>query len=188
MQEKLRIGSLHDCALPDLQLRMTVQNTKEPANFVREIIDEWMNRRPLPFLKYFIRPGFRRFIKTIKARGLKLGVYSDYPCINKLEHMKIVDCFSTIVTSFDPEVLRFKPDPKGFLISSKKLGLNPDEILFIGDREKVDAAGAARCGMQVVLVGGLLKTKSLSKKYPRYRSFNVICEEIFDSASISQSE
>jgi HAD superfamily hydrolase (TIGR01549 family) len=184
MQETVRKSFLHNCSFADLQLQMTADAVKEPAHCVQEIINEWMFKRPMPFLKYFIRSGLVNFIKMMKARDVRLGIYSDYPCDKKLQHMRIADYFAAIVSSFDPEVLKFKPDPRGFLIASEKLGLTPDEILFIGDRVNVDAAGAAHSGMQVVLVGGFLRTKGQVESYPRYRSFNDISREIFSRSSI----
>ena len=179
MQEILRDNSGSHCALPDTQLQMTVEASRELPGFVQQTVAEWMMKRPLPFLKYFLRSGLVNFLKMMEGRALKLGVYSDYPCTDKLEHMNIANFFSSVVSSCDPDVQKLKPDPKGFLVCSKELGLKPEEVLFVGDRESVDAVGAERSGMQVVLVGGIFKKKSLSGKQSRYRSFNTLCEEVF---------
>jgi len=184
-QEILRNYSACDTPLSEKQILMTVEVTGEPINFVQMVVDEWMNQKPLPLLKYFLRPGFRNFYRKLVDKGMKLGVYSDYPCNEKLEYMEIKDMFHSIVSSFDSDVMKFKPDSKGFLHCSSNLGLEPFEILYIGDRKGVDGAGALAAGMQVALIGGISR-KKISDDIPRYRSFFIISEEIFkDGRSIS---
>ena len=182
-QEFLRNYSPCEIPLPEQQLLMTAEKTGESIEFVQKAVDEWMNKKPLPLLKYFLRPGFHSFCQKLKDMGMRLGVYSDYPCNEKLEHMYLKDMFQSIVSSFDSDVMKFKPDSKGFLNCSSQLGLEPFEILYIGDRRSVDGAGALAAGMQVVLVGGISK-KNTSDDIPRYRSFFVIGEEIFKMADL----
>jgi len=58
-----------------------------------------------------------------------------------------------VLCAADPEVGRFKPDPRGFLAAAARWQLDPSEVLVVGDRPDADAAGAAAAGMPCVIVG-----------------------------------
>lgn len=45
-----------------------------------------------------------------------------------------------------------KPDPKPFLVAMEKLGLPPQQCLFVGDRETTDILGARGVGMRTCMV------------------------------------
>ena len=53
----------------------------------------------------------------------------------------------------DPEIDAFKPSPRGFLRACELWDLEPADVLFVGDRPEVDAAGAAAAGMPCVIIG-----------------------------------
>ena len=61
--------------------------------------------------------------------------------------------FSVVLCATDPEVGAFKPHPRGFLAACERWQLDPAEVLMVGDRADVDAAGAAAAGMPCVIVG-----------------------------------
>jgi FMN phosphatase YigB (HAD superfamily) len=52
----------------------------------------------------------------------------------------------------DPEIGVLKPNPRGFLHACEIWGLDPQDVLVVGDRAEVDAAGAAAAGMSSVIV------------------------------------
>jgi putative hydrolase of the HAD superfamily len=82
-----------------------------------------------------------------------MGVLSDYPAEAKLRALGVADRFSPILCASDPEVGAFKPNPAGFLRACTLWGLTPAEVVFVGDRPDVDAAGARSAGMRCVIVG-----------------------------------
>jgi FMN phosphatase YigB (HAD superfamily) len=177
IQESLRSPDEGAQGGPGRQLALTSETTGEPASFVEEVVGEWMEREPLPVLRYFMRAGSDGFIRDAHARGYKVGAYSDYPCLAKLEWMNVASYFSCAVSSFDRDVCAFKPHKKGFLVCADRLGLKPGEILYIGDRDNVDGAGAEQSGMRVALVGRGL---GRSRRYPRYGSFATLRKAILD--------
>lgn len=61
--------------------------------------------------------------------------------------------FERIVASC--EVGRAKPDPEIFLEAARRIGLDPQEILHVGDRWDLDVEGALRSGFGAVLYRGL---------------------------------
>jgi FMN phosphatase YigB (HAD superfamily) len=57
------------------------------------------------------------------------------------------------VCASDPAIGAFKPNPRGYLQACAIWRLSPDQVVFVGDRADVDAAGAAAAGMPCVIIG-----------------------------------
>ncbi len=83
-----------------------------------------------------------------------MGAYSDYPAVKKLSALGIAGAFESIISAEDPEVRGFKPHTNGFEVSAKKMGLLPEQILYVGDRVDVDGAGALQAGMGAAILSG----------------------------------
>jgi len=64
----------------------------------------------------------------------------------------ILDLFRAIITS--REVGWIKPDRRIFLEALKMIGLEPEEVVMIGDSEKEDIEGAKVVGIKAILIGG----------------------------------
>ncbi|MFH1139008.1 MAG: HAD family hydrolase [Pseudomonadota bacterium] len=112
---------------------------------VEHIIEKWMFRAPLRHLGACRRPGVRDFMLLLKARGIKTGVFSDYPAREKLEALDLHP--DVVLAATDPEVDRLKPDPKGLILTARRLGIPARECLYIGDRDDLDGAAARSAGM-----------------------------------------
>jgi putative hydrolase of the HAD superfamily len=67
--------------------------------------------------------------------------------------MKLRGRFDAIASAADPEILAFKPDPRGLTVVAERLGVKPREALYIGDRAEVDARAAASAGMLSAIIG-----------------------------------
>lgn len=61
------------------------------------------------------------------------------------------DEFDLVVSTVELGVV--KPDPEPFLFALEKLELEPDKVLFVGDRVTTDVMGANGVGMRSCLVG-----------------------------------
>ena len=103
-------------------------------------------------------PGTRLFPEAVAvARGLKdqqlkLGIVSTklrFRIEAILAAHGAADCFDLVVGGED--VAKPKPAPDGLLVSCRRLGLAPDEVLYVGD-SLVDAEAAARAGLRFVAV------------------------------------
>jgi FMN phosphatase YigB (HAD superfamily) len=147
---------------PAQQLRRTVEQTGMSEALVRSLVEEWMFERPLALIGGYPRKGLHRFLRRALQLGIRLAAFSEYPCENKLESLGVREPFSVVVSSYDPEVRRFKPDPAGFLHAARQLGSCPETTLVIGDRDDADGAGARAAGMRYVEVG--------SRKFPTFVS------------------
>ena len=122
-------------------------------NQLRRIVDEWMLERPLKYLSRCRAAGLVDLLAFLSRAGLELGVLSDYPVDAKLRALGVAESFALTVCASDPAVDAFKPHPRGFLAAAARWKIDPSEILVVGDRPEVDAAGALAAGMPSVIVG-----------------------------------
>ena len=139
--------------LAELQLRFACERTSYDMATVRSSVERWMEIEPLDLLRGALHPGLLEFLDFVSRRGLRLGVCSDYSCARKLEAMGIAKYFPVVVSAQDPDVQQFKPSPRGLEATMRRLGVEPSEAVYIGDRPEVDAEAARRAGMQCVIVG-----------------------------------
>ncbi len=85
----------------------------------------------------------------LKGQGKKLGIITDAPRLKawlRLAAMKIGDFFDVVVTFEDTKKL--KPHNLPFESALKKLKLNADECLMVGDWPERDIKGAKKLGMK----------------------------------------
>lgn len=96
------------------------------------------------------RNGIELFIKQLKSNGFKIGLatnspYKIIPVV--LEKAGIADYFDSI---FSAEFVEFgKPDPAIYLMTSKELGIDPENCIVIEDSYSGMLA-AKKAGMKVV--------------------------------------
>jgi HAD superfamily hydrolase (TIGR01549 family) len=168
-QETLR-GHDTDRGAAVEQLELTARRTGFSNDQVEAIVSEWMIERPLKYLRRCRAVGLEPLLDFLSRRGMKVGVFSDYPPELKLKALGVAGRFSLLLCSADPEVGRFKPHPRGFLVASTRWQLDPSEVLVVGDRHDADAAGAQAAGMSCVIIssrsgasGGFLSLPSLER-------------------------
>jgi FMN phosphatase YigB (HAD superfamily) len=160
-QEQLRHQPLSPGAgrtLAEQQLAAAAAAAGASACEVAGWVDEWMVRRPLKYLSLCRARGLVDLLDVLHARGVRLGVLSDYEPREKLAALGIASYFHATVCSSDPAVNAFKPHPLPFLHACARLGLPPADVLYVGDRLDVDAAGARAAAMPCVIVGRLRVT------------------------------
>ncbi|MEX1025198.1 MAG: HAD family hydrolase [Planctomycetota bacterium] len=141
---------------PGMALRQTseaARRTGVPVAEVEAIVGEWMLERPLARLVAAARPGLGALLDAAQARGWRLGCLSDYPVSQKLAALGLTERLSFMACTSDPDIDAPKPSPVGFLAAARAWGLDPERVLYVGDREAVDRAGARAAGMPCVLVG-----------------------------------
>lgn len=150
-QEELRGAPAMD--LEDAQLRLACRKTGLSADDARRYLRTWFEEAPLPFVARAVRPGVREFLAKAQAAGWRLGVFSDYPPLRKLEAMGMTGCFRSVRWAQQPDVGEFKPSPKGIWIALEELGAKAGEAIYVGDRAGVDGEAARRAGMRAMVVG-----------------------------------
>jgi len=119
---------------------------------VESLVDEWMMKRPLKYLPFCRARGLDSLLEAVGRADLRAGVLSDYPAEAKLRALGLEGRFSPVLSATDPEIAAFKPSPRGYLRACEIWRLNPAQVLFVGDRAEVDAAGAAAAGMPCAIV------------------------------------
>lgn len=91
--------------------------------------------------------GVAQALWRVKAAGLKIAVYSDYAPDEKLRHLGL-DRLPWDLTLGAEQLGRLKPDPDGFRTVAERLAVEPGQLVFIGDREDLDVAGAISAGLR----------------------------------------
>jgi HAD superfamily hydrolase (TIGR01509 family) len=134
------------------QLSRTGRYLGFSPDYVTGCIEEWMNERPLDLLAPAAFPGTEDFFAACRERDILLAAVSDYDPRLKLKALGLDRFFQVVVCAQDPEVGRFKPDPRVLRVAADRLGVKPSEALYIGDREDVDVPAAHAAGMRAVLL------------------------------------
>lgn len=151
VREQLR-ATLGEESLRRLQYVETARRVQADPVKVERWVEEWIERRPLRYLRLARRSGISQLLHGLAAQGIRTGVLSDYPAAAKLRALDLDDRFSVVLCATDPDVNAFKPNPAGFLKACQQWGLPPEQVLYVGDRPDVDATGAEAAGMPCAIV------------------------------------
>ncbi|MGC1812316.1 MAG: HAD-IA family hydrolase, partial [Candidatus Binataceae bacterium] len=131
---------------------------------VTELVERWIYRAPLPILASMRDERLHQMLGLLRRRGYSVGLLSDYPVGDKLSALGLpLELFDAVVEAGEPEVNSLKPNPKGFLTLCQRLQLEPRDILYVGDRESIDGAGARAVGMQFALCAASRFDRTQSK-------------------------
>ncbi len=141
----LRLGDVREL------LRLGRPGVRPPA--LRPIEDRWF----APALRRIgPRPGVRAAIDAVAARGLPQGIVSDYEAAAKLEALGLAGRFAAVIAG--ERLGERKPSPTPFLAAAALLGVPPEAVLHVGDRDDRDGAGARAAGCRVAILGRDLRS------------------------------
>ena len=135
----------------DYQARITAGLLRAQPEEIKEKINNLIYRgweRHFSRIKLF--PYVREALAELRAAGLKLGLLSDFPPKIKLEKLGLADCWDTVLCS--EYIGAIKPAIQPFLELAKTLGCPPEQVLYVGNSRRYDAAGGRRAGMKTALV------------------------------------
>jgi putative hydrolase of the HAD superfamily len=133
------------------QAEIAARHLARPADEVQTLLAERIYRAWEPlFAKVKIHSHVRETMESLRARGLKLGVLSDFPAEAKLKHLGLWGLWDAVVCS--EEVGHLKPAPDSFLALAKGLGVAPEEMLYVGNNPAYDIKGAAAVGMRTACI------------------------------------
>ena len=151
-QEHLRTGGA--AAVPTrAQTAAAALEAGLPLADVEALVAEWMHRRPLKYLPLVRSRGVLQVLEILGRAGVPAGVLSDYPAEDKLRALGLADRFAPVLCAGSEGINALKPNPRGFLRACAIWKLVPGEVLMVGDRPDVDAAGAHAAGMPCVIIG-----------------------------------
>jgi len=137
------------------QLEWTCQHTKADIATVQLCIKRWIEEDPLLVLRRYMYSDLPDFLHACRQRGMRLGLFSDYPAEAKLAALGLVDVFDVVLTAQSPDVGALKPSPKGLRVVAERLAVRPEQCAYVGDRPEVDVAAARAAGMQCFILGSL---------------------------------
>jgi HAD superfamily hydrolase (TIGR01509 family) len=123
-----------------------------PADRIPAMGDAIRSRHEAGWLWSRCVPGTREVLEGLRNAGLRLAVISnaDGRVAEYLDNAGLADCFELIVDSGIEGIE--KPDPRIFRIACARMGLAPDEVVYVGDTFEVDVMGARAAGIRAILL------------------------------------
>lgn len=135
-----------------IQFKATAQAFQLTEEQVAGIVHEWMDLKPLTALRIARFKDIDRMFEVLKAQGVKVGVFSDYPLTEKLQALGLVADVQCCATASDVD--RLKPEPTGLIKTLDMMGLTCNECVMIGDREERDGLCAESASVPFLLCKG----------------------------------
>ncbi len=108
-------------------------------------------------------PGMREMIQELKDRGYLVAIITSRlrdTTWKVLEYFDMGELFDAVVTCNDTD--SHKPDPEPALIGMEKLGVSPEECIFVGD-SRLDIGCGHNAGMPAVLVSWTVSVEEADK-------------------------
>ena len=126
--------------------KLNLKATEEEIDHASQIRLEFSARHMVP------RPGSVDVIIRLKSGGYKIGLISD--CSQEAPKTWPRTAFSPLfdVTIFSCEVGMKKPKPEIYLMATDRLGVVPQDCMYIGDGSSQELTGALQVGMSPVLI------------------------------------
>jgi phosphoglycolate phosphatase len=142
--------------MTDVQVREYIRHYRDKANEVMAELTEML-------------PGACETVTRLREAGLKLALVSQklhslISAVLKREHMEL-----DLVLGGD-EVPAFKPDPGGLLVAMSRLGVEPDDAIYVGDTT-IDAEAAANANLRFV---GVLTGVTKREEFAAYTSIALL--------------
>jgi HAD superfamily hydrolase (TIGR01509 family) len=120
----------------------------------RELLDWFHEAQRRQVLEEFrLREGARDVVSTLRSSGLHVGIVSniddDYlePMLARCGLDALVDAWTS-----SEQAASCKPDPGIYRVALAKAGVDPADVLFVGDSREQDIAGARALGMETALI------------------------------------
>jgi putative hydrolase of the HAD superfamily len=137
-------------------LRMDRQSMKERIE--RLIYRGW---EPL-FKTIALYPDVQETLETLRRRGLKLGLLSDFPPELKLEHLNLAGCWDAVLCS--ERIGALKPASAPFFELAQRLSVSPERLLYVGNSVAYDIIGAKNAGMKAALISCPFKKNKKNRR------------------------
>jgi len=135
---------------------------------VRAIVSEWIETRPLAYLRRCLFSGVPQLFAGLQRAGKKIGIFSDYPATEKLAAMGLAA--HHVIAASDVGLL--KPHARGLHSLMAAASAMACETLFIGDRADRDGAAGQRAGVRTLIRS--------SKPIENFQTFKTFHDSLFD--------
>jgi FMN phosphatase YigB (HAD superfamily) len=117
---------------------------------VKEVIDYWMQIKPLEYIGRCGFPEIKLLIEKLFARGVMVIYYSDYHPLVKITKLGLP--IKYWFDSSDKEIDSLKPSANGLKYIINKLNLASSDCVLIGDRYDKDGVAAKKAGMDYLIM------------------------------------
>jgi putative hydrolase of the HAD superfamily len=136
--------------------RAVVIRTLELAGEMVEPFDDYFNavyrEFALPGI-WRLEPGVFDLLSDLRFVGFRLGIISNFDLRLRdiLKHVGVLDFFEEIIIS--SQIGADKPSPRIFQAAIERFGVEPQEMLHVGDDKLADGDGARAVGIQTFILG-----------------------------------
>ena len=150
-RKHLRRTAAYEGEFYGLQARLMGEILNQDPQKVMEKNERLIYRGWEPFFKKIkLFPHLRETLDAFRKAGIQMGLLSDFPPEKKLENLALSDYWDLTLCS--EQVGRLKPDPASFLELARRMGKEPQDILYVGNSVSYDVQGAQRAGMKAALI------------------------------------
>ena len=129
------------------------------AEKVKTVVETWMYEKPLKAVYETRDEALLKLIEDRKAAGQLIFIFSDYPIEDKLNALGVAA--DGMYAATDVRLSELKHSPKGLQLIMEDNGLEPSDILMIGDRMSRDGQASVNAGCDYLI---LPSTKGKRKK------------------------
>jgi putative hydrolase of the HAD superfamily len=100
-----------------------------------------------------LEPGALDLLQDLRGTGFRLGVISNFDLrlYEILKYVGVLDLFEQIIVS--SQVGADKPSPRIYEEALRRFGVEPAELLHVGDDEIADGEGARSLGVHTFILG-----------------------------------
>lgn len=149
-EDGMAVDSEPEADLLEVQYAITAKKMDRSAEEVKQVIEEWMFKRPLKYLRRTCDKKLCDWIAKWKNAGKKVVVYSDYPVAGKCAMLGIRP--DAMYSSDEKRIGEMKPSAKGVEVICHDFDVTVAEILIIGDRMNKDGKMAEAAKAEYLIV------------------------------------
>lgn len=145
------------------QFALVARRSSSDELSVARIIEKWIYNKPLKYIKSCRLEKVAVFFDILREKGVKIGVLSDYPIKEKLAALELradADCYS-----LETDIDALKPQTIGLEVVIRRMALDKNQCVLIGDRDSRDGVCARRLGLPFVLCQGSDFYKKIINEY-----------------------
>ncbi len=124
---------------------------------VEEVVKRWIYDDPLSVLPKCADQKLADYIRSLQNQHIPVFIFSDYPIEEKLKALGITA--DGMYAPGDERKIALKPSPMGLKLILSDHGLDPKEVLMVGDRDVKDGEAARGAGVDYVIL-----PRSVSKR------------------------
>jgi putative hydrolase of the HAD superfamily len=148
--------------------------TEFPISIPLEVLDQDFKQHAWRTATLY--PDARDVLRTLRDLNLRIGIITNGPSPvqrPKLDSTGVLELVDVALVSGEEDCA--KPDPVIFHRAAERLGVNPEECVFVGDHPRIDIEGALGAGMDAIWVERRIPWPNESS-CPRPRSITALGE------------